>query len=471
MNKIENKKVSFITLGCKVNQYETNAMSNMFENAGFEVVDFTEKADIYIINTCTVTGMSDKKSRQMIRRAKQINPNSIICAVGCYAQVSKDVLEKMDEIDLILGNKEKKDILNKVCEYLTNHKKCVEVSNLKDKNIYEEYDGKAYSSHIRAEIKIQDGCDNYCTYCIIPYARGPICSRKKEDILNEIKCLCENDIKEVVLTGIHISSYGKDLNSFSDNLSQEELEYRKNHYIYNYGLIDLLEDISKIEKIKRIRLGSIEPRLITKDFVERIKRLDKVCNHFHLSLQSGCDETLKRMNRKYNTKEFLDIVNLLRENIKDVAITTDVIVGFPGETDNEFETTKDFLTKIKLSKMHIFKYSKRKGTPAANFSNQVDESIKNLRSDILIDINNKNEEAYASKYIGKEIDVLFENELEGHTTNYIKVILNKKRGEEKPKIKAKSTTFSKQYDDIVNKIVTVVPDYYKDGALIIDKFT
>ena len=396
------KKVAFYTLGCKVNQYETNVMSDMFKNEGYDIVDFEDIADVYVVNTCTVTNMSDRKSRQIIRRAKQINSDAILCVVGCYAQVAKSELEKIDDIDVILGTNEKNEILQAV-KRIEAEKKINSVSDVMKVRKYTNWDATAYTSHMRAEIKIQDGCDRFCTYCIIPYARGPVRSRDASDIIDEIKRIALTGVKEIVITGIHISSYGKDISK----------EFR---------LIDLLEQIDKIEGIERIRLGSLEPLIITEDFVSRIKKLKKVCNHFHLSLQSGCDETLKRMNRRYTTEQFSSIVDLLRKEIKDVALTTDIIVGFPGETDEEFNQTYEFLKKIKFSKMHVFRYSPRKGTPAATYPNQVDGNKKEARSDKLIELSDMYEYEFASQYIDKEIEVLFENGTEGHTTNYIKVV-------------------------------------------------
>ena len=403
---IKLKKVAIYTLGCKVNQYESNAIQNEFEQNGYKTVDFSEYADVYIINTCTVTGISDKKSRQILRRAKQINPNAIVCAIGCYVQVAKEDVEKIEDVDIILGTIEKKDIFKKIEEFINNKQRIVESGNIMHLMPYSEYNGIAYTSHIRAEVKVQDGCDRFCTYCMIPYARGPVRSRKMENVINEIEKLRDSGTKEIVITGIHISSYGKD---FKDGTE----------------LIDLLEKINDIEGIERIRLGSLEPRIITEEFVSRLIKLNKICNHFHLSLQSGCNETLKRMNRKYTTEEFKAIVKLLRDNILEVALTTDVIIGFPGETEEEFEKTYAFLKEIKFSKMHVFKYSKRKGTPAAAMPNQVDEQVKDERSKKLIEMSNKNEKEFANQYLGREIEVLFENSKEGHTTNYIKVELNK----------------------------------------------
>ena len=396
------KKAAFYTLGCKVNQYETNAMIEDFKNANYEIVEYEEFADVYIVNTCTVTNMSDRKSRQILRRAKEINPNAILCAVGCYAQVAEEELSKINEIDLILGNNDKKHVLSSVEKFERERTKCFQVSNMLDERKYTEWNSIAYTDKARAEIKVQDGCDRYCTYCIIPYARGPVRSRNVDDICNEISQIAKTGIKEIVITGIHISSYGKDLPQ-------------------KLTLIDLLEKVNKIDGIERIRLGSLEPLIITEEFVSRLNKLTKICNHFHLSLQSGCDETLKRMNRRYTTSEFKKIVDILRRNIPEVALTTDIIVGFPGETDEEFETTYKFLKEIKFSKMHVFKYSPRKGTKAVTFPNQVDGKMKDKRSERLITLSLENERKFAQQYVGQQVKVLFENEHDGHTTNYIEV--------------------------------------------------
>ena len=382
-------------------------MIELFKENGYESVDFEEKADIYIINTCTVTNMSERKSRQILRRAKELNPKSILCVVGCYAQVAKDELSKMKEIDIVLGTNDRANIVKCVKDFIKSKSRIQEVSDIMKQREYIEWGSVAYTDKARAEIKVQDGCDRYCTYCLIPYARGPVRSRKMQEIYDEIVEIAKSGIKEIVITGIHISSYGKD---FSEKVT----------------LIDLLEKIHDIDGIERIRLGSLEPLIITEEFVKRLKNLPKVCNHFHLSLQSGCDETLERMNRRYKTEDFKKIVGILRNNIPEVALTTDVIVGFPGETDEEFEKTYEFLKEIKFSKMHVFKYSPRKGTKAAEFKNQIDGNTKNKRSDILIKLSEENEEDFAKTYIGKEIEVLFENENEGHTKNYIKVESNEK---------------------------------------------
>jgi threonylcarbamoyladenosine tRNA methylthiotransferase MtaB len=436
-------KVAFYTLGCKVNQYETNALQAIFEKNDFEVVNFDEYSDVYIVNTCTVTGMSDKKSRQILRRAKRLNPNSILCAIGCYAQTDSNELDSISDVDLIIGNREKKDVFKIVSDRIKNNDdKKIYVSDIMKLACYDDFEETSCPDHIRAELKIQDGCDRFCSYCIIPYARGPVRSRKPESVIHEVKELATKGIKEVVLTGIHISSYGKD---FENNIIDI-----KTPYCYKYGLIDLIEDISKIDGICRIRLGSLEPRIITDSFVDRISKLPKVCNHFHLSLQSGCDDTLKRMNRKYTINEFEESINLLRDKINDVAITTDIIVGFPGETDEEFNETFEELKKINFSKMHVFKYSRRKNTVADKMPNQVDELTKDKRSEILISLSTENEKRFAEHYINKEIEVLFENKNEGHTKNYILC-------------KAVDDNES----DLTNVIKTVIPLYYKDEVLYV----
>lgn len=408
------KVVKFITLGCKVNQYETNAMAQKFLEKGYKVIEEEkeqneEKPDICIINTCTVTNMSDRKSRQMLRREKENNKNVIVVAVGCYAQVAKNELNKIPEIDLVLGNNEKVDIVKYVEDYINENENNIEIEDVMQSRLFSDFGDITFTEKTRAVVKIQDGCDRFCSYCIIPYARGRVRSRKPESIISEITKIAEKDIKEVVITGIHIASYGKDF--------KEE-----------YKLIDLLEEINKIDGIERIRLGSIEPLLITDEFVERLKKLDKICHHFHLSLQSGCDETLKRMNRRYTTEQFKEIVKRLRNTYSDVNLTTDIIVGFPGETEEEFEKTYRFLDEIKFYKMHIFKYSQRKGTKAAVMQNQIPGDIKELRSRRLIELSNKNEFEINQKYIGKKVEVLFEEEKEGvfkgHTANYILVYCN-----------------------------------------------
>jgi threonylcarbamoyladenosine tRNA methylthiotransferase MtaB len=399
------KKVAFCTLGCKVNQYETNAMEQKFLQAGYQIKNFNEKADIYIINTCTVTNMSDKKSRQMIRKAKQLNKNAIVVAVGCYVQTAKEELENIKELDLILGNNEKKDIV----QYVEKHQNGIMQIKYNDVLQQDEYDEYGFVTHIeqtRAIVKVQDGCDRFCSYCAIPYARGKVRSRKLENIIEEVTKLAQNGIKEVVITGIHIASYGKDFNE-------------------NIRLIDVLEKINEIDGIQRIRLGSLEPMLINEDFLNRLSKLDKICHHFHLSLQSGCDETLKRMNRRYTTDEFRNVVNLLRNTYDDVILTTDIIVGFPGETEEEFGKTYEFLKEVKFYKMHVFKYSKRSGTKAATMPNQIKPEIQEKRSKRLIELSDINQKEYNKEYIGKTLEVLFEEQngeyIKGHTQNYIVV--------------------------------------------------
>ena len=321
------RTVAFITLGCKVNQYETNAMTQQFIEKGYKVIDHTEKADIYIVNTCTVTNMSDRKSRQMLRRVKELNKEAIVVACGCYAQVAKEELEKIEEINLVLGNNEKKDIVEHVEKYMKSKIPEIQTEDVMHQTEFVEFGDITFTEKTRAVIKIQDGCDRFCSYCIIPYARGRVRSRKPEHIISEIRKIAKEGIKEVVITGIHIASYGKDFKK----------EYR---------LIDLLEEMNEIEGIERIRLGSIEPLLITEEFVSRLERLSKVCHQFHLSLQSGCDETLKRMNRRYTTEQFKEITTLLRNAFEDAILTTDIIVGFPGESEEEFEKTYAFLEEI-----------------------------------------------------------------------------------------------------------------------------
>ena len=413
----EIKKVAFLTLGCKTNQYETNGMMQKFIETGYKICDLQDKPDIYVVNTCTVTNIADRKSRQSLRRIKE-KGQTIIVAVGCYAQVAKEQLENMPEIDIVLGNKEKKDIVKYVESFLQKRKDdkekntpIIEVADISKQKEFDEYGCITFTERARTEIKIQDGCNNFCTYCLIPYARGRIRSRNKDNVLKEVNNLAKNGIKEIVLTGIHIASYGKDF----------EEEYR---------LIDLLEDLNKIEGIERIRLGSLEPTIITEEFAKRLSKLEKICNHFHLSLQSGCNETLKRMNRKYTTEEFKQVTERLRKYFKDVNLTTDIIVGFPGETEEEFNKTYNFLKDIKFYKMHVFKYSKRDGTVAAKMPNQIDGNIAEERSRKLIELSEKNMKMYNEKYIGKEVEVLFEEKQGdfwvGHTRNYMIVKISSK---------------------------------------------
>ena len=382
-------------------------MIQLFRNAGYKIVDFTDKSDIYIINTCTVTNMSDRKSRHILRQAKKNNENALVVAVGCYAQVAKKELEEIPEIDLVLGTNEKIHILEYIENYTENLKKENKIDDVMQNKNYGDFGSVTYTEKTRAVIKVQDGCDRFCSYCIIPYARGRVRSRKPESIIKEIEEISEKGIKEVVITGIHVASYGKDF--------KEKFE-----------LIDLLEKINKKKKIKRIRLGSIEPLLITDEFIKRLIKLEKICHHFHLSLQSGCSQTLERMNRRYSAEQFEEIVNKLRKAYDDLILTTDIIVGFPGETNEEFEITYNFLNKIKFYKMHIIKKKKRRGTKASLMKDQVSSKIKEERSKKLLELSDKNENEYLNTYINKSVEVLFEEKDEegyykGHTSNYLVV--------------------------------------------------
>lgn len=402
--------MQYIHYGCKTNQYESNAIIQKFIENGYKLVDFDEKSDVYIVNTCTVTNISDRKSRQILRRAKQKNKDSILIVIGCYVQVAREKLEEIEEIDILLGNNEKKDIL----KYLENYKKerQEEITDVMSQKEYVEFGSTTFTEKTRAVIKIQDGCDRFCSYCIIPYARGRVRSRKLEEIQEEIAEIAKLGIKEVVLTGIHIASYGKD---FKENI----------------GLIDLLEKINQIDGIERIRLGSLEPKLIDEEFAERLSKLNKICPHFHLSLQSGCTEVLKRMNRRYSTEEFKTSVNLLRKKFKDVMLTADVIVGFPGETEEEFNETFEFLKEIKFYKIHVFKYSKRENTKAADMPSQVLPEIKEERSKKVLELSNKIQNEYNREQIGKIVKVLVEEKNEkyykGHTANYMCVMIETER--------------------------------------------
>lgn len=407
---LNNVKAAIVTLGCKVNQYESDAMFDMLTDAGAEIVSPKEGADIYIVNTCSVTNIAERKSRQMLHRAKKLNPDTVVAAVGCYAQVGKDELKKDPLIDLIIGNNKKKDLIPILEEYFKEQQQSTEVLDLSAGSEYEALHVSHLNEHTRAYIKVQDGCNQFCSYCIIPYARGRVRSRDMEDILTEIRKLSENGCREFVITGIHVCSYGTDLNG-------------------GKGLIDLLEEIGKIEGVRRIRLGSLEPGIITEESVKRLQNIKQFCPHFHLSLQSGCDATLKRMNRKYTTGEIRQKVKILRNAYDNPALTTDIIVGFPGETDEEFEQTRKFLEEINLYEMHVFKYSKRKGTRAAVMEDQVNDQKKAGRSAILIAMSDKNKLAFEQKQTGKETEVLIEEKLKnsreglyvGHTREYVKV--------------------------------------------------
>ena len=403
------KKAAFYTLGCKVNQYETEAMTESFENAGYEIVDYSEFADVYIINTCTVTNMGDRKSRQIIRRAREKNPEALVAVVGCYSQTAPGEVLEIPEVSLVVGTDERSRMVELVEYAMEKEEKLNMVNDIMKVREFEEMPIKSYKSRTRAFLKIQEGCDQYCTYCIIPYARGHIRSRKPDSIIAEVKELAENGFREIVLTGIHVASYGKDLG--------------------NTSLIDIIEKVHEIDGIRRIRMSSVDPNVMTDGFIERLSRLPKICGHFHLSLQSGCDETLKRMNRKYTTGEYRRVVEKLREVFADVAITTDLIVGFPGETEEEFQKTVDFVDEIAFSGMHVFKYSQRSGTPAAKYEHQVKPQVKDARSKVITAIAKKNEEKFKKAFIGRSKPVLYEQPFDGQkslfeglTDNYIRVV-------------------------------------------------
>ena len=399
------KTVAFCTLGCKVNQYETDAMRGSFEAEGYEVKEFSQEASVYVINTCTVTNMADRKSRQMMHRAKKKNPDGIIVAVGCYVQAAKEQLEEDTLIDLVIGNNMKSQVVQIVEQYIQDNRHTEDrdayVADIAHSHEYETMHIETVSEHTRAYIKIQDGCNQFCSYCIIPYARGRVRSRKMEDILQEVRNLTANGYKEIVLTGIHISSYGLDFEHTADE--QEDYVPFKNS-----ALIDLIEALSGIEGLERIRLGSLEPRIITENFVRRLCKVPQICPHFHLSLQSGCDETLKRMNRHYTTALYLEKCGILRQYFDRPALTTDVIVGFPGETEEEFAQTERFLETVHFSDMHIFKYSKRRGTKAADMPNQIDPQIQSERSEKLIALGERMKDDFLEVCKDQEQIVLIE---------------------------------------------------------------
>lgn len=404
------KKAALHNLGCKVNAYETEAMQHLLEEAGYEIVPFTQKADVYVINTCSVTNMADRKSRQMLHKAKKNNPDSIVVAAGCYVQTSeKEVLNDLS-VDIVIGNDRKHDLVKLLEEYSLDSVNDT-VDDINDgKHDFEELFIDQTKEHTRAFIKVQDGCNQFCSYCIIPYARGRVRSRRFENVIAEVERLAANGFKEVVLTGIHLSSYGVDFEEAT-------------------GLLELIQAVNAVKGIERIRLGSLEPKIVTEHFASELSKLDKICPHFHLSLQSGCDATLKRMNRKYTTKEYERGCELLRKYFVHPAITTDVIVGFPGETEEEFEQTKAYLEHIHFYEMHIFKYSKRKGTRAAVMPDQIDEQIKAARSEKLIALGHDMSKEFRKFYIGKNEEVLFEEKavigdkeyFVGYTKEYVKV--------------------------------------------------
>ena len=403
------KKVALHNLGCKVNAYETEAMQEILEQNGYEIVPFEEKADAYIVNTCSVTNMADKKSRQMLHRAKKMNPEAVVIAAGCYVQSAGEELLKDTSVDILIGNNEKVN-LPSILENWEKEHNPLHVHDLTREHTYEELTLSHTAGHTRAFMKIQDGCNQFCTYCIIPYTRGRVRSRRLSDIVAEAGRLAENGYQEVVLTGIHLDSYGTDL---------EEHE----------NLLTVIQEIAKIDGIKRIRLGSLEPRIMTEEFVAGLAAEEKLCPHFHLSLQSGCDATLKRMNRRYSAEEFRQCCERLRRHFDDPALTTDVIVGFPGETEEEFTATVEFLKDICFYETHVFKYSRRKGTKADRMPDQIPEQIKNERSDVLLALTEKNSGEYRKKLLGRTVKVLLEEEstiggttyLTGHTREYVKV--------------------------------------------------
>ena len=404
------KKAALHNLGCKVNAYETEAMQHLLEEAGYEIVPFTQKADVYVINTCSVTNMADRKSRQMLHKAKKNNPDSIVVAAGCYVQTSeKEVLNDLS-VDIVIGNDRKHDLVRLLEEYSLDSVNDT-VDDINDgKHDFEELFIDQTKEHTRAFIKVQDGCNQFCSYCIIPYARGRVRSRRFENVIAEVERLAANGFKEVVLTGIHLSSYGVDFEEAT-------------------GLLELIQAVNAVKGIERIRLGSLEPKIVTEHFASELSKLDKICPHFHLSLQSGCDATLKRMNRKYTTKEYERGCELLRKYFVHPAITTDVIVGFPGETEEEFEQTKAYLEHIHFYEMHIFKYSKRKDTRAAVMPDQIDEQVKAARSEKLIALGHDMSKEFRKFYIGKNEEVLFEEKavisdkeyFVGYTKEYVKV--------------------------------------------------
>ena len=405
------RKAAFHNLGCKVNSYETEAMQQLLEDAGYEIVPFREGADVYIINTCSVTNVADRKSRQMLHRAKKMNPSAAVVAVGCYVQAAGAELKKDEAVDLIVGNNQKKDLVQILDDYFADHENSGEILDIGHSQEYEELHIRRIADHTRAFIKVQDGCNQFCSYCIIPYTRGRVRSRRPEDIEHEVRGIAEAGYKEIVLTGIHLSSYGVD---FKD-------EQKEN-------LLTLIKRLDQIPGIERLRLGSLEPRIVTREFAKELARLRTICPHFHLSLQSGCDATLKRMNRRYNAAEYQACCEILREEFDNPAITTDVIVGFPGETGEEFAETERFLKAIHFYEMHIFKYSRRAGTRAADMPDQVPEGIKSVRSDILLALEKQQSLEYRGRFLGTEEEILLEEPIEidgtkymmGHTRQYVK---------------------------------------------------
>lgn len=410
------KKAALHNLGCKVNAYEVEAMQQLLEEAGYEIVPFEPGADVYVINTCTVTNIADRKSRQMLHKAKKMNPDAIVVATGCYAQADTEKLKEDTAVDLILGNNQKTQIVEALEEYEKEHAKQVQVIEINHTKEYEELSISSTAEHVRAYIKVQDGCNQFCTYCIIPFARGRVRSRKIEEVLSEVETLAAKGYKEVVLTGIHLSSYGVDF-------PKEERE----------SLLSLIQAVSRVEGISRIRLGSLEPRIITEEFLEGIVKTGKVCPHFHLSLQSGCNKTLKNMNRRYSAQEYAEKCELIRKFYPAPALTTDVIVGFPQETEEDFEESYEFVKKIHFYETHIFKYSRRHGTKAASMDGQLTEAAKAQRSDRMLELHEIRAREYEEAMIGKKMELLLEEEIEidgrpwyvGHSREYVRAVVSK----------------------------------------------
>lgn len=400
------KKAASFALGCKVNQYESEAIAELFAEKGYEIVGIEEEADVYVINTCTVTNFGDKKSRQLIRKVKRQNENAIVAVVGCYAQTAPQELMQVEGVNLVIGTKDRAQIVEMVENYTMENGVENHVSDIMKERIFEPLSIQKLANRTRAYLKIQDGCSQYCSYCIIPYARGPIRSREPQDVIAEVKRLAENGFKEVVLTGIHVASYGKDRRDTS--------------------LLEILRQVHEVEGIERIRFSSIEPNVVTEEFAQAIAAMPKVCDHFHLSLQSGCDKTLKEMNRKYDTEKYRQAAATLRKYLPEVALTTDIIAGFPGETEEDFQASYDFAKEIGFAKIHAFPYSPKRGTPAAARKDQLLNAVKAERSHRLITLSDEMADAFIQNYVGKEVEVLYERAVgegvyEGHTTNYIKV--------------------------------------------------
>lgn len=431
-----NKKAALHNLGCKVNAYEVEAMQQLLEEAGYEIVPFEPGADVYVINTCTVTNIADRKSRQMLHKAKKMNPDAIVVATGCYVQTDTEKLDKDDAVDLILGNNQKKNIVEALEDYEKEHHKLSRVIKINQTKEYESLTISRTAEHVRAYMKVQDGCNQFCTYCIIPYARGRVRSRDMENVLEEARTLAEKGYQEVVLTGIHLSSYGVD---FPEEKKAD--------------LLTLIEAVHEIEGIKRIRLGSLEPGIITEEFVKRLSELPKVCPHFHLSLQSGCDATLERMNRRYRSGEYRERCEILRKYYENPALTTDVIVGFPGETEEDFESSLAFVKEIHFYETHIFPYSRRQGTKAAAMKEQLTEAVKKARSEKMISVNRERMAEYEKSLEGKTLEILLEEECEiggktyylGHSREYVRTAVEKRDGLS------------------VNDIVTVKAESFPDG--------